>query len=689
MKFIIENNTATVLLLVFALLAGGVSILVYYKNRKNSELSVLQCRVLAVLRAVSIFICLTLLLKPIVILKKQVKEKPLIVVAADNSQSLLPFKTAIKETLNKLDEKLKRKYTVEHWLFGEKAVRGDTPVFVAPKSDYSDLLASVANQYVNKNIGALILLGDGIYNAGQNPLNQVSKLNFPVYTVGFGDTISIPDIRISGVKHNRTVFINNYFSLEADIHFSKLRNQVVRIEIIHDNEIVDSKTITIPTNNYFISEAFSIQASRKGLQKYKVRVAPVEGEKNTDNNSHEFVIDVIDTKHHILILSDGPHPDIGALKTILENYSNFELTLINGNILPEKVNDFDLFVLYQLPSAHHYNSQALQDIFKSKKPLLFIVGEKTSLPLLNNLQMGISTMAGKGMNECQFLFNKDFSLFKIENEYTENIENFPPLYVPYADFKMVGDLQVLGSQRIKGINTSDPLITLGTLNGRKIGYILGEGIWRWRIFDFSINNNFKAVNELIFKIFNYLVLKENEENFKLFFSTTYSDNEEVIIGAELYNDSYELVNTPDVSMVLHKDSLSEYRFIFDKVENKYLLNLGKPGTGNYQMKATVQLGEKEYKSTGNFMVVRLNLEEQQTIANHQFLYQLAYESGARFFLPENQEQLFSAIQSDNQIKPDKFVHYAQNELLNSKWLFALIILVFGMEWFLRKYWGIY
>lgn len=689
MRLSFENDLAVFLLLGFVLIAIAGSMLVYYKNRKISELSVLQTRILSIIRATGIFLCLLLLLKPVIISRKQIKEKPVIVVAADNSESLSQSEKQMQDAIAYIGQNLGKKYTVEHWSFGEKAIIRDTLNFTDTKSNYSDILSSVSNQYINKNIGALIMLGDGIYNTGQNPLNQLSKLNFPVYTVGFGDTVRVPDIRITKVRHNQSVFINNYFSIEADIQFDKFNNQTARIEVIYNHNVVDSKTIAIPTNNYFISETFRIQAVQKGLQNYSVRVVSGTEEQNIANNSHDFAIEVIDTKHKVLIVSDGPNPDIGAIKTTLESYSNFEITLLNGNVLSEKPEAFDMFVLYQLPSAQNPNSQLIQNILKSGKPLFFILGTKTSLPYLNNLQLGISSSNGNGLIESQFSFNKDFNLFKMENENAENIESFPPLYVPYSSFTTSGELQVLGFQKIKGIATSNPLIVLGELENQKIAYLLGEGIWRWRIHDFSINHNYETINDFIYKIFNYLVLKENNENFKLQYSPVYSENEEVTISAELYNDSYEPINTPDVSLVLNKDSVSEFTFTFDKVDNKYMLNLGKPEAGNYRMEASVTLGTSEYRKTGNFMVVSLNIEKQQTVANHQLLYQLAYESGGKFYMPEKMNQLADEILLNEKIKPDKFVHFAQNELLNLKWIFMILVFMFGLEWFLRKYWGTY
>ena len=64
--------------------------------------------------------------------------------------------------------------------------------------------------------------------------------------------------------------------------------------------------------------AIYTEAGKPGLKHYTVTIEPVENERNTKNNSADFVINVLENKQKILILSDGPHPDIGAIKNTLE-----------------------------------------------------------------------------------------------------------------------------------------------------------------------------------------------------------------------------------------------------------------------------------------------------------------------------------------------------------------------------------
>src|SRR5690606_4822131 len=124
--------------------------------------------------------------------------------------------------------------------FGEKTDRIDELTFNEKKSDYSELISSVSNTHFNENIGALIIAGDGIYNQGKNPVNMVSEINYPIYTIGFGDTTEVLDSRIQNIRVNRTSFSGNRFPLEVDVQFSKLRGRTLKLSVEYENEEVAS-----------------------------------------------------------------------------------------------------------------------------------------------------------------------------------------------------------------------------------------------------------------------------------------------------------------------------------------------------------------------------------------------------------------------------------------------------------------
>jgi hypothetical protein len=64
-------------------------------------------------------------------------------------------------------------------------------------------------------------------------------------------------------------------------------------------------------------------------------------------------------------------------------------------------------------------------------------------------------------------------------------------------------------------------------------------------------------------------------------------------------------------------------------------------------------------------------------------------SGGGFFLPEKTEELISLLKTGDKIKP--VINYQEKiyEILNLKGLFFVLLILLSIEWFLRKFWGLY
>jgi hypothetical protein len=154
----------------------------------------------------------------------------------------------------------------------------------------------------------------------------------------------------------------------------------------------------------------------------------------------------------------------------------------------------------------------MQLIQKNEVPCLFVVSSNTNLVALNNSQECIGIRpGGSSANEVQAVLNKDFNHFTIEENIGDALSNYPPLLVPFADFKINGDVQVLATQKIGSAKTSYPLIVLGS----KQGIILGEGIWRWAMQDKRPENQFgNAFTDLINRMSLYLERHANKMPFE-------------------------------------------------------------------------------------------------------------------------------------------------------------------------------
>lgn len=670
--------------------------LLYFRNKENNGLSKNQTRLLMGLRFLSFFFISFLLLSPIIKNLKKITQNPVIITAWDNSESIVQTEDSMKvsseidQMKKTISDELGSGYSIINYTFGEKAGLLRKLDFKEKKSDYSELISTIYSNHFNENIGALIVAGDGIYNEGINPVNITDKIKFPVYTIGLGDTTDVADSRIENIQVNRTAFSGNRFPVEADFHFTKLKGKPLKITILQNGKELQRIVITPPNDDYIKNQQFILEAGTAGLKHFIVTIETVQNERNTKNNSAEFVINVLENKQKILILSDGLHPDIGAIENTLKLQKTYEVSVFTSDPYPQNLSDFNLIILNQLPTSGKSAAQIIEASEENRIPLLFIVGNKTFIPQLNALNQGvkISLLAGSS-EEAQATINPTYNTFTLSESFNELIQRLPPMQVPFANFDLAPTFTPLFYQKIKNIETAKPLLATGTLNGRKTGFIFGEGIWRWRIYNYYFTQNQDRFNELVNQLVQYLALRENEDNFIIDYKPVYAEIDDVILRAEVYDDLFNRITSEEVNIKILNQDDEEFNFTFDIQNDGYILNSGHLPVGDYRFIAEVIIGNETFTEEGSFTVTAVNLENIITRANHQILYQLATQSGGEYFLPGQIEKLVQEIKNNSSVKPVTYFQEMVNELLNLRWIFFILLLLLSVEWFLRKYWGIY
>ena len=101
------------------------------------------------------------------------------------------------------------------------------------------------------------------------------------------------------------------------------------------------------------------------------------------------------------------------------------------------------------------------------------------------------------------------------------------------------------------------------------------------------------------------------------------------------------------------------------------------------------MNNRTYKKFGQFNVAPLQLEQLQTRANHQLLYQLAKNNRGELFYPDQFKSLKDTIRQQENIRPISHMEYKTESFINLKWIFFLLLMLISAEWFLRKWVGGY
>jgi len=677
----------------------------YWSDRRFEEEQKGLTRILMGLRFLLVSFLAFLLLGPFIKTLFREVEKPLIIFAQDNSESILNDRDSSYYTVTyageveKMVASLSEEYEVKTYSFGNAVEPGLSFGFDQKQTDLSALFEELYTVYSNRNVGAIVVSSDGNYNQGRNPLyvQGIGELNAPIYTIALGDTSSRKDLILTKVGHNRLAYLGNEFPMEILIHASQCGGETSELTVTRKGVELFKERLEIADGNFSRRIPIVLTAKEAGIQHYRISVTSVEDEVNVINNVKDVYIDILDGRQKILLLANAPHPDVGAINQAISINENYEVTqmLLDAFMREhqssiEQLKAYNLIILHQIPTRRRQVDKVLQAMLAAEIPLLFVLGSQSDIRGFNTLKLGVEISGGQNkVNEAQALLKDEFSLFSTDDIDPRVYRELPPLVVPFGTYNVSKSATVLFTQKVGMVKTEHPLLLFAKKGSGKIGIVMGEGIWRWRMSSFEATGTHDAFNLLLSKTVQYLSVKDDKSNFKVLSKNNFLENEVIRFEAEVYNDSYELINDPEIKLTIEDEEGQSYPFTFSRTSTAYKLDAGMLPIGTYTYVSTVKVGDKLYQELGEFNISPIQIESAITKADHQLLYNLASRHGGTMYDPESLEQLTKELTAREDIKPIVYTEKRLKELINLKWIFALLLTLISVEWFFRKRAGVY
>lgn len=667
-----------------------------YRKRKDHYPSPAIYYSLAFIRFLVGTILAFLLLSPVLKYMQNKEEKPTIAFIQDNSASQkFGFKKidslAYKKNVLDLLEELRKDYNVREYSMGNQlndSLRFD---YNEQSTDISSSMELVMTTLESENLGGIIIASDGIYNKGISPVSMTYPYKGSIYTIGLGDTNIQKDALVARVFANKIVYLGDQFAIRSDVAAYAAKGSKVNVTVFshNANRVITSQNLLIGDDRFSKSIETILDAKVAGVQHYTISVSKIEGEQNLANNSQDVYVEVIDSKENVLIVANSPHPDVFALRDALSKNKNYKIDVETADKANAKINEYNLIILHNLPSTTYNSSSIIDQAKKLGISIWYITGSQTNLQLFNQSQdaLQISTR-GLSANDAQGVLNTAFSYFTINA--SNNVSSLPPLAAPFGEYKTGPNAQVLMNQKLGGVTTQYPLFLMQQSSSGKVGVLAGEGLWRWRLYDYNQHKNHTLVDDYLLKTAQYLSVKHDKKQFRTTISkSVYTESESVSFDAELYNENYELINTPDVNLILLDSANKKYPYTLNKNGNSYSLNIGNLAPGKYGYTSSTSFNGKNYTATGNLMVIAQNIEEVNTTADFGLLNQLAKNYGGEFVYPSQVASLKEKIKNNQNIKTILRSTVNNDPLIDWKWLFALLLALLSIEWFVRKRSGNY
>ncbi|MDG1013898.1 MAG: VWA domain-containing protein [Flavobacteriaceae bacterium] len=638
---------------------------------------------LAILRFITIFLLLLLIVNPK--FDKEVIKiiKPKLVLAVDNSQSI---KYLNKDSLTKFlmqtilgSSKITEKFDTITYTFGEQLNQSSVVNFKDEKTNINQALQDIQVIY-EPQISPIVLISDGNQTTGRNYVNSSKTFNQAIFPLVLGDTISETDLKIQNINNNKYTYLENKFPVE--IICSYVGNEPIFSDLIISSQdnIVFKEQLNFSTryNSKIITPL--IKSSKVGRQSYKVYLKPIQNEKNILNNLKNFSIETIDEYSKIALVSTMSHPDLGALKTSIETNKQRSVDILRPDEYILSKNTYRVIILYQ-PNIKF--ERVFELIKQMNNNTLIVAGISTDWTFLNKIQSDFNKKSTNQNTLVQAQINTEFTSFDISDY---NFNSYPPLNTDLGEISINTKFETL-LDKSRNNNISGPLWFTYENTKSRNSLVLAEGLWKWRMHSFIQESDFKKFDSFISKIIQYLDIKKQNNRLVVNYESIYDGNQDLSITAQYYNKNYELDLNAEIN-IKFKNNISGDLIELPMSINNYSheIDLNVLDSGSYSFE--VNVNNEVHNKTGMFEILEHNIEKQLINANINDLKQLSKNTNAKLFLDSQVNQLIEELIADNRFYSRQKITKKSVYLFDITFILFILFVSLFLEWLIRKYNGL-
>jgi len=666
------------LLLLSILIAGGLSFFQYfYKAKTKSKVNL----VLALLRFVSIFGILLLLINPIISRKTLETIKTPLPIVVDNSSSIVDFKaneTAL-ELYHKLfkNKELQDKFDVQSYRFDQDFQQSEKFLFKGTQTNLDEAAKNLKSIYKNGNFPT-ILITDGNQTSGNDYVYSFDENN-KVYPLVVGDTTTFLDLRVNQLNVNKYAFHKNKFPVEVFLQYSGNKKVTADFRVTQGNSVLGKQSVSFSPSKKSVILTVLLQADKVGLQVFKATISSKEREKNTYNNTKNFAVEVIDQKTNVAIVSAINHPDIGALKRAIESNAQRKVTIVKLKEI-KSLQDYNILILYQ-PTVE------FKPVFENNKlagiNTFIITGTSTDFNFLNQQQSNLVFKMSGQKEDYLAEFNSQFNLFAIDNI---GFENFPPLQNAFGTVTTKGTVSTLLWSKIRNINTSSPLLAFAENQGKRSAFLLGENTWKWRLQSHLDNQSFEKFDVFVDKIIQFLASNDSKKSLVVNHESFYNSGEPIAISAQFFNKNYEFDEKARLTIsVTNTKTKQTKNYDLLRGNSSFKVNLDGLLAGSYNFSVRELNSKTTYSS--HFEMLEFDIEKQFVNPDVEKLNQLATQTQGKVHYPNQVDALIQTLLENDNYKAVQKEIVTKTPLIDWVWLLVLIAIMLTSEWFVRKYNG--
>jgi uncharacterized membrane protein len=584
-------------------------------------------------------------------------------------------------------------------------------------------LSELAEESATLPIGALLLLSDGADNAGgiaAQTLDEIRRRRLPVNTIGFGHDKLDHDVEIESVDVPAKALPSSRLRARVTIHQNGFNGQRTRLVASAGGTVLANKEVTLQ-NSPEQSEPIEFNAGTAGVKTVEVKIDPLAGETNLNNNRLTRVLSVDRSKRRILYIEGEPRWEYKFIRRAAEEDPALQVVSMlrttqnkvyrqgtaNANELangfpakPEELFEYQAMIVGSVESAFFTTTQQqmIQDFADRRGGgILFLAGRwglsdggynhppfTELLPVVlpqrrttfqRSFVAAELTEAGKRSEIC-----------RIEEDPAKTADHWEVL--PYlANYQDAGTPKP-GATVLANVNAGGkrlPLLITQNYGRGRSAVLATAGTWRWRMQQ-------PATDTSQATFWKQLLRWAAEAAPTPVVTTTATpnlmDSGRIQLRAEVRDKNYIPVSDAEVSAHIIQPDGSPQTIPLRSEPMKpgiYAADWDAPLTGAYVAEVSANRGKDRlgsdvlpfHRENG----VAENFHREQ---NRDLLQKLAEDTGGHYYTPQTANRLVDEISYSEAGITSREI----KDLWNMPVVFLLLLALRASEWLLRRRWGV-
>ena len=592
----------------------------------------------------------------------------------------------------------------------------------SPVTALGDVIREVMRRQRGQSVAGAFVITDGGNNSGSAPLDAAAlawQEKFPLYLYGIGIT-SPKDIIVESIFSEDVAFVKDELAVTVRVRNQGYAGEKATVTLKLGDQVAAEQEIVFENEAEQVVE-MKFTPPQTGEFELQVAITPRPEEAVKDNNNQTKRLRVVDTKLKVLVIEQAPRWEFRYLFAMLARDRRMTVKCLlfeadpgvtQGDDTPylaefpkqkEDLFKYDVIVLGDVDPKLFTAEQleTLRDyVSKFGGALVMIAGKRFSpdayarTPLEAALPVDIQkthaddSLADKPIALELTAVGKESPMLALSDKPDESLavwHGLPPLYwiARVAGIKPAASVLVATQEPQPGGREKLPVLVLQKYGLGQTLFMGTDSTWRWRK---NAGDKYFTLfwSQVVQRMALSRLLGEAKRTQLSSDRQSYITGDRVTVFARLYTASYDAVNDPQVTgRYAPRDSKIASDISAGEVTLRPLP--GQPGMYRGEFVASAGRAykffvERDAETELDFVVQQPKFEFGQTAMNEPLLKEMAVVSGGAYFREEDLDRLPGLINK----KVETVRSYTEVEIWSSPLVFALFVLLTGVEWALRK-----